>query len=62
MVVRGDRHRHNCGLDAVQRIEAWRVVLGLCREGALTTQAKRAIEDACHDRMTEAVLPDIKGR
>ena len=50
---------HNCGLDAVQRIERG-VWFWVSAEKALTTQAKRAIEDACHDRMTEAVLPDIK--
>ena len=50
---------HNCGLDAVQRIERG-VWFWVSAEKALTAQSKRAIEDACHDRMTEAVLPDIK--
>ena len=46
-------------LDAVQRIERG-VWFWVSAEKALTAQSKRAIEDACHDRMTEAVLPDIK--
>ncbi len=50
---------HNCGLDAVRRIERG-VWFWVSAEKALTTQAKRAIEDACHDRMTETVLPDLK--
>jgi len=50
---------HNCGLAAVNRIERG-VWFWVVAEKALSPAAKRAIEDACHDRMTENVLPDIK--
>ncbi|MBL8309993.1 MAG: phosphoribosylformylglycinamidine synthase [Burkholderiales bacterium] len=50
---------HNCGLDAVQRIERG-IWFWVSTGKALTSQAKHAIEDACHDRMTESVLPDLK--
>ncbi len=48
----------NCGLSFVQRIERG-VWYWVNSEGALPKEAKRAIEDACHDRMTEVVLPTI---
>ncbi len=48
----------NCGLTFVQRIERG-VWFWVNSEGALPKEAKRAIEDACHDRMTEVVLPTI---
>ena len=48
----------NCGLSFVQRIERG-VWFWVNSEGALPKEAKRAIEAACHDRMTEAVLPTI---
>ncbi len=48
----------NCGLSFVQRIERG-VWYWVNSEGALPKEAKRAIEEACHDRMTEVVLPTI---
>ncbi len=49
---------HNCGLDAVQRIErgiAYRIVT---RDGVLAAAARDALLPSLHDRMTEAVLAD----
>ncbi len=48
----------NCGLRFVQRIERG-VWYWVNSEGPLPKEAKRAIEEACHDRMTEVVLPTI---
>ena len=48
----------NCGLSFVQRIERG-VWFWVNSEGPLPKEAKRAIEDACHDRMTEVVLSTI---
>ena len=48
----------NCGLTFVQRLERG-VWFWVNSEGPLPKEAKRAIEDACHDRMTEVVLPTI---
>ena len=48
----------NCGLSFVQRIERG-VWYWVNSEGPLPKEAKRAIEEACHDRMTEVVLPTI---
>ncbi len=50
---------HNCGLSAVQRIERG-VWFWVNAEKALSAEAKLAIADACHDRMTETVLGDLK--
>jgi len=49
---------HNCGLSFVQRIERG-IWYWVNSEGPLPKEAKRAIEEACHDRMTEVVLPTI---
>jgi phosphoribosylformylglycinamidine synthase len=49
----------NCGLSVVQRLERG-VWFWVNAEKSLTAEAKRAIETACHDRMTETVLPNIK--
>ena len=48
----------NCGLSFVRRIERG-VWYWVNSEGPLPKEAKRAIEEACHDRMTEVVLPTI---
>ncbi len=48
----------NCGLSFVQRIERG-VWYWVNSEGPLPKEAKRAIEDASHDRMTEVVLTTI---
>ncbi len=48
----------NCGLDAVERIERG-VWYWVAAAGTLTPTARRAIEAACHDRMTESVLATL---
>ena len=48
----------NCGLTFVQRIERG-VWFWVNSEGPLPKESKRAIEEACHDRMTDVVLPTI---
>ncbi|MEP6943374.1 MAG: phosphoribosylformylglycinamidine synthase [Betaproteobacteria bacterium] len=50
---------HNCGLDAIERIErgvAYRVVT---RDGPLTTADRKLLLPRVHDRMTEAVVDDL---
>ena len=49
---------HICGLAAVKRIErgiAYRLQVG----GTLSQEALQAVDQVLHDRMTEAVLPDM---
>ena len=49
---------HNCGLDAVERVErgvAWRIHSSA---GVVSSAQARAFADLLHDRMTEALLDD----
>ncbi|MCS6997126.1 MAG: phosphoribosylformylglycinamidine synthase [Casimicrobiaceae bacterium] len=48
----------NCGLDAVERIERG-VWFWVVTDGRPSAEARRAIEAACHDRMTESVLASL---
>ena len=49
---------HNCGLDAVVRVERG-IAFRVTTPRAPSAASKRAIEALCHDRMTESVLPDL---
>jgi phosphoribosylformylglycinamidine synthase len=49
----------NCNLGAVTRLERG-VWFTVTTEAPLNAAGKRAVEAACHDRMTESVLPSIE--